>query len=343
MLHKLILALSLFLSMAVAAETAGDDDWRYEVQVDDTIWEICKSYVEDAQCWRKLVEYNNIKTPKYLPPESIVRIPKSWLKKSIAQALVISVRGEVSVSGSKGKPARMLKTGDKLSQADTITAKDGSAMIEFADQSRLLLKPNSAVRMDGLRFYQRGGIANTQIRLLKGRVKASVNKLKGLESRFDIATPAAVAAVRGTEFRVALLQDETQVDGKAVMMTELLEGQVAVGSEQNSQILEAGEAVQAVEGEGVKDPIKLLDRPRFSLNTEEEVTLPHQFQWYPVKGAVKYRLSLTRDDAVLWEDVTSEEVFDIDLEDSGTFILEISAIDQFGFEGRGRRLRISMD
>ena len=331
----LMLVLSL-LAPAVVAEDA-DGDWLYEVKLNDTIWDICKNYVADKQCWRKLVEYNQIKTPKYLPPESIVRIPKEWLKPSLAQALVIAVEGEVKVSRDGEEGDRDVNVGDKLSQLDVITARNGSAMIKFADDSRLLLKPNSAVRMQGLRYYQRGGIADTQIRLLRGRVKANVEKLKGLGSRFDIATPAAVAAVRGTEFRVGLEQQ----DGKNIMVTELLEGALQLENDQGSQSLEAGEALRAVEGQQLQQPVSLLPRPRLDFSGAEDVVLPYQLQWFAVEGASFYKVSLRKEGLLLWEETTTGEGFEIDLPDDGEYEIQVSAVDAQGFEGKGRRLRMA--
>lgn len=331
-----LLFLSLLFPLFSLAEQ-DQDDWLYQVKVNDTIWDICKNYVADSQCWRKLVDYNQIKTPKYLPPDTIVRIPKAWLKPSLAQALVIAVQGEVKVLRDGEEGEKPVTVGDQLSQFDTITARNGSAMIKFADDSRLLLKPNSAVRMQGLRYYQRGGIANTQLRLLKGRVKASVEKLRGLESRFDIATPAAVAAVRGTEFRVGLAEES----GKAVMVTELLEGGLDMTNDQGKQRLEAGEALRAVEGETLQAPVKLLPRPRLELSAAEQVVLPYSLRWQPIVGAAYYKVSLRQSGLLLWESSTTDVTYAIDLPGDGDFEVQISAVDEQGFEGRGRRLRIA--
>ena len=336
--RQVFIFLIAFVSVAMA-ETDSSGDWQYEVKRDDTVWDICKNYVAGNQCWRKLVKYNNIKTPKYLPPGTVLNIPKAWLKPSVAQALVISVRGDVIVSRAGEDGQKPVIKGDKLDQMDTVTAKNGSAMIEFADQSRLLLKPNSAVRLQGLRYYQRGGIAETQIRLLKGRVRANVEKLKGLGSRFDIATPAAVAAVRGTEFRVGF--SPADGDNKAIMTTELLEGSVKVANDQGEQTLAAGEAVRAVEGEAVAAPVALLPRPRLDLTKEQEVRLPHRVVWYEVKGADYYRVTLSRDGILLWEVTTQIPELEVDVADDGEYELIISAVDAQGFEGKGRRLRIS--
>ena len=191
--------------------------------------------------------------------------------------------------------------------------------------------------MQGLRYYQRGGIADTQIRLLRGRVKANVEKLKGLGSRFDVATPAAVAAVRGTEFRVGLEQQ----DGKSIMVTELLEGALQLENDQGSQSLKAGEALRAVEGQQLQQPVALLPRPRLDFSSAEDVVLPYQLQWFAVEGASFYKVSLRKEGLLLWEETTTDEGFEIDLPDDGEYEIQVSAVDAQGFEGKGRRLRMA--
>ena len=67
----------LLVNVSFASSDTGD--LRYTVKKNDTVWGICKTYVSDPLCWKKLVVYNQLKNPKYLPPKSIIRIPKEWL------------------------------------------------------------------------------------------------------------------------------------------------------------------------------------------------------------------------------------------------------------------------
>ncbi len=55
--------------------------------------------------------------------------------------------------------------------------------------------------MDSLGSFDASGMVDTSVRLKKGRVENRVAPQKP-DSRYRIITPAAVAAVRGTEFRV---------------------------------------------------------------------------------------------------------------------------------------------
>lgn len=312
----------------------------YTVKKNDTVWGICQTYVSDPLCWKKLVDYNQLKNPKYLPPKSIIRIPKAWLIEHPTTALVIAVEGEVSLIRSESNEQQALKVGDQLSQQDVVKALNGSAMIKFADQSRLLLKANSTIRMATLQFYDPSQLVNTRVELLKGRVKAQVKKINNENSGYQIVTPAAVAAVRGTEFRVANEQDEK---GKSLMRTELLSGALLMESDINQRNLSASQAVMAIEGQGLGEIVELLPRPLLDLNSSQSFTLPLNLQWQPIKGAIAYKVSLMTDKAQVWEkeiQAANLEIADIA---PGEYKILIRGVDSQGFEGRNRQLVLILD
>lgn len=331
------IALSISLSALSIASSDGSD-FLYTVKKDDTVWAVCKTYVGDPLCWKKLVTYNQLKNPKYLPPESILRIPKSWLLDYSTTALVIAVEGDVLVTEEGAAADTPLNVGDRLSQKDIVKSAQGSAMIEFADHSRLLLKANSIIRMSSLQFYDADQVVNTRVELLRGRVKAQVEKLTNKNSSYKISTPAAVAAVRGTDFRVA--HTKNPENGLVEMRTELLTGKLLVDSSSNAQEIEAGQAVLAIEGKGVEAPVALLPRPLLLLNEKQSYSLPLDFKWQALKGAHAYKITLMTQDAQVWEkDSIDPKVLIEDIE-AGEYLLLIRGIDQYGFEGRDRRLTL---
>lgn len=334
---SMMATLVLFSASFIDAQ-AAEDDLIYTVKKSDTVWGVCKAYVSDPLCWQKLVAYNQIKNPKYLPPKSTVRIPKAWLIDHPTTALVIAVEGEVNVV-REGIKEKRLFVADQLSQEDIVKALNGSAMIQFADESRMLLKANSTIRMASLQFYDSDQLVSTRVELLKGRVKALVEKISNKNSRYEISTPAAVAAVRGTEFRVGYAES---TEGSAVMRTELLEGALELTSDTNQQDIIAGQAVMAIEGQGVSEPVALLPRPLMALNESKTLTLPFDIQWQPIDGAISYKVSLMMGDGQLWEISTEETYLTLQDLDSGNFELLIRGVDSQGFEGRNRRVKIDL-
>lgn len=326
------------LLLSISCLSFAQQDLLYTVKKNDTVWGICQTYVNDPLCWKKLVDYNQLKNPKYLPPKSIIRIPKSWLIDHPTTALVIAVEGDVMVLHHERQVEEVLRVGDTLNQQDVIKALDGSAMIKFADDSRLLLKANSTIRMASLQFYDPSQLVNTRVELLKGRVKAQVEKIQNKNSRYEIATPAAVATVRGTEFRVA---NETDEQDKSIMRTELLTGALEVSSDINQRNLKASQAVMAIEGQGLSEVVDLLPRPLLTLNNAQEFTFPFKLEWKPVQGAISYKVSLMTEDSQLWEKEAHQTNLLIEDLSSGEYRIFIRAVDQQGFEGRNRQLKLS--
>jgi hypothetical protein len=238
----------------------------------------------------------------------------------------------------QGQREEKLNVGERLSQQDVVKALKGTAMIKFADESRLLLKENSTIRMASLQFYDPSQLVSTRVELLKGRVKAQVEKVKNKNSRYQISTPAAVAAVRGTEFRVTNTQSD---HGITVMRTELLSGALVVTSESNQENIKAGQGVMAVEGQGVFAPVALLPRPLMDINESRQIQMPLDIQWYAIDGAKSYKVSLITENSQLWEEDVEDTSFTLHDLDSGSFQLLIRGVDAQGFEGRNRRLNIS--
>lgn len=334
LLNTSIIALLYFSSQLSFSEPS--EEFLYTVKKTDTVWGICKAYVHDPLCWKKLVVYNQLDNPKYLPPKSIIRIPKAWLIDHSTTALVIAVEGDVLVVHNETKLEERLNVGDKLSQQDIVKSMNGTAMIQFADDSRLLLKANSSIRMASLQFYDASQLVNTRVELLKGRVKAQVEKLTNKNSQYQISTPAAVAAVRGTEFRVA--RSESKLGNSVEMRTELLTGALEVASDLNKQYIVSGQGVLAIEGKGVGQPVRLLARPLMALNESQKIILPLNLKWKIIDKAASYKVTLMTLESQVWEKTTSEPEVMIEDIGSGRYKLLIRGIDEQGFEGRNRRL-----
>lgn len=333
-----ILAAFMLANISVSFANT-DEDFHYTVKKNDTIWGICKTYVDDSLCWKKLTAYNELKNPKYLPPNSIVRIPKRWLNTHPATALVIAVVGEVTVSRKGAQEQRELRVGDTLSQEDTVQSLNGRAMIEFADESRLLLKANSTIRMSTLQFYEPTQLVNTRVELIKGRVRAQVEKVTNARSRYEIETPAAVAAVRGTEFRVG---SDLDSEGNSLMRTELLTGALLVSADLNAQKLTAGQGVMAIEGKGVSEPVTLLSPPVMIINGARSFKLPYDLKWNTLDKAVSYKITLVKNGEELWERSIETPKFSLQNLNSGKFEVLIRGVDKQGFEGKNRRVNLNL-
>ena len=156
------------------------------------------------------------------------------------------------------------------------------------------------------------------------------SQLAAREADTQIITPAAVAAVRGTDFRVAAEQQAP------VSRNEVLEGEVGVGDSARTQLVPAGFGLVTETGKEQEPPRALLPAPELSGNGRLQQRLPLRISWPPVADARGYRVQIApdRDFQALIGDrgVESEQTDFADLPD-GRYAVRVRAIDEVGLEG----------
>ncbi len=123
----------------------------------------------------------------------------------------VDVRREKDGAWKKASKQMNLSTSDKVR-----TGSRSVARLKLGDGSKVLLLQNSQAEMENLSSVEK------TIKLLKGRVRAIVAKIKG-GNNFQIKTPIGVASVRGTDFEVGMSEDGQQME------VAVNEGQVGVG------------------------------------------------------------------------------------------------------------------
>jgi len=336
-----LLTVSLASTFSViAAETEeAKSDWIYTIRPNDSLWALCRNYSKEPDCWLKLVKYNNLKTPKDIPPGTRIRIPQVWLKDTSASAEAIAVKGVVHKLEVQSQQRSPLQVGDVLTQNDEVRSQaDSSATLQFADGSKLFLTSNTQIQLEGLSYNQADATSNTRVRLDRGRLRSLIEKQRTPSSSYEVATPAAVAAVRGTDFRVTLTDDTP-----AAMLTEVSEGSVAVNNGEQEVVLGAGYALRAVEGEAMSEPVAMLKRPSVSQNDQQTLLFPHTFRWQPLAGAVRYRVSIYLGDEQMQETMVESPSITLGELAAGQYSLWVRGIDKQGFEGRDRRFQLIID
>lgn len=75
--------------------------------------------------------------------------------------------------------------------------------VRFADGSVVTMQSNSTMKLDTLSIYSGGGMVDTKLRLQQGKVEVAANPKHVPRNQLQIMTPSAVAAVRGSHFRVS--------------------------------------------------------------------------------------------------------------------------------------------
>jgi len=312
-----IFPLIILLLMSIAKQATAAD-WLYTMRPGDTIWTLCRQYTKEPNCWQKLGPLNNIGRDRAIAPGTRIRIPASWLKVPAASATITHVKGEVMHQGADGSESPATK-GGKLTIGSTLVTDDGSASVEFADGSSLILESNSHLELDSLSSFELNGMVDSTLRLNRGTIKTRVVKREP-KSLFRTITPSAIAAVRGTEYRVSVspeisasqegsnqtpagqtVKTEHEATTKQTTRVEVYTGLVDVGAEKVTYPVPAAFGLLAKQGEPPQAPVKLLNAPVFApFETQQtrafdpvsKAVAPIIIRWQNLSNATGYQLNV---------------------------------------------------
>lgn len=321
------IAMAGLLALPVAAQ-----DWVYSARPGDNLWDLAEEYLVDGTRFTdRLQRHNKITTPKHIPAGTRIRFPVRWLKQQPADARLVREAGSVnlfSAGSSVPQPAAQgaaLRVGDRLE-----TGANSAATVQFADGSRMLVQADSALTFDSMSAYHTTGMVDTTMRLHRGRIENDIEKAKGPGSRFRIVTPAAVAAVRGTNFRIGFR------DQDATMFSEVTGGEVGVSAQQVTRELPAGFGLLAKTGTPPPPPRALLPAPDLSALPARAERLLLAFEWPVTPGAAKYRAQLYAAadlESLLLDKVVNSARVEWNAPPEGEYVLRVRAMEADGLEG----------
>jgi hypothetical protein len=329
MMLRFITTLLLMLAVSLPALVSAEEEyWEYTFRPGDSIWTIAEKYTTSVSNWDEIQRINNIRQgpDRKIRPGTRIIIPVSMLKQQPTPALVIALSGDVNLLRANGDSA-ILKVGDSLYSGDrVVTAEQQNLRIQFADKSELQVLANSIVILDKLSHHKQTGMVDTRVRLNSGSINTWVEK-QGTDSHYEIRTPAAITAVRGTSFRMTS-DDQTS-------RTEVTEGFVAVTVGDSEKIIQHGYGIVAVKDQPLPEPVKLLSSPELTLEQAEDQTTV-QVSWPSLDGASYYRYQLATDEKfnqLTIDSTTAENYIEMTQLSAGHYYLRVRAIDQFELEG----------
>lgn len=141
----------------------------------------------------------NFKTLMVMAAAIVLALPVGAFAQQTA-GKVTDAWGAVRVVRARDGAKQSVRTFSRIFEGDQIeTGKDGRVKILMVDDSVLSLAPNSAMKITEMMFnakkQERGGFLS----LLRGKIRAVVAKYSSaVKSKYQIATPTAVAGIRGT-------------------------------------------------------------------------------------------------------------------------------------------------
>ena len=331
----LVLVPALILTPAATA-----DEWVYVVEPGDNLWVFSERYLDTVMRYEQLLRINNIERPRSMPPGTRIRVPMEWIESNPVPATVQALAGSVSLLRASGERGDA-REGMQLFLGDGVrTDAQGSVAVLFADGSRLTVYPDSEVRFNHLSAYGETGMVDSQMNLLRGRIDTRVTPSAGPGSRFEIQTPSAISAVRGTEYRAAVVGDARASN------IEVTAGTVDVGGASAREAVGGGFGTRVEPGGEPLPPRKLLPAPRLQPLPFPVRGLGEPVSWAAVDRAAGYRVevSASADFATLaWSAVATQSSARLpDLAD-GRYHLRVRAIDALGLEGYDSVLPLELD
>lgn len=332
-------SLVLFLvTLGMAGGAAAQPSvWYYAVQEGENPWSITRRYFKDGlRYWQPLVERNGIERPRFIPPGTVVAIPASWLRVVPSRATVEAVRGQVSIVDEGVR--RAAASGADLAGGERVVTGDrSSALIRFANGTKLLVTQSSEVALDRLSGFDNTLMVDASVRLLRGRIEAETGSGGSLDS-LDVRSPVALSAVRGTSFRIGADAERDRL--------EVLEGRVDIQAQGVTRRIGSGRGTLARAGAAPEPQRRLLPPPELAGAGALLERLPLQLQVVPNADAVAYRVQVAPTNAfdVLLVDALAPgpglRIGDLD---DGTYALRLRAVDRDGIEGRDLDTLLEID
>ena len=122
---------------------------------------------------------------------------------AMAEIVVGSVSGQVEIMKPGSSSWEAVDTGESLPRNSTIsTGFNSRVSLKVNEASEVDLKPMTRLKIEEA-VAQSGGDQTTRLFMGSGRIRANVKRNEGSSHMFQVRTPVATAAVRGTRFSLS--------------------------------------------------------------------------------------------------------------------------------------------
>ncbi|MDC0664218.1 FecR family protein [Marinobacter sp. SS21] len=332
--------LPIGLGSQVAGQTqtghAPVPHWVYTLRQGETVESVASKLLASPYTAAQLSSYNQSIPTTAIHANQALRIPLAWLKQQPEPATATSVSGQVRIISSVDGRQRALTENTLIRVGDEILSRSGNATIELADRSVVRIGPNSRVIFNKLTQYGQSGMTDTRIRLNHGEIDTQVIPRAGSGARFEVETPSAVAAVRGTAFAM-----QAQPGTTALQVTE---GVVSFGPTGRTRNIPAG--YSALVDSRTPSPVSIFRLPPAPVPVplaESLQSLPASLDWAP-DGASQHRVDIYDADNGRWlkSDTVNGQNYELNYLDNGRYHIRLAALDNRGVAGLPATLSVDV-
>ncbi len=306
---------------------SDDPPISYTARKGDNLYNLALHYMHRLSDYLTVQKLNKIRDPRRIPIGTNVLIPRPLLRSDPLQAKVIAFRGATTLDGQPVALGTIVNEGGRIQ-----TGPNAFLSISLADGSTVTLPSQTSVRVERLRRFRLTNEMERLFRIDDGRTQTEVTPRTNGRDRFEMRTPISVAAVRGTDFRVAVLDA-----GKAAT-AEVLGGHVGLAGGGAENTLDPGTGAR-VTPEGTTGPVKLLPPPDIADPTRIQSEPELAFRIEPLDQAIRYRVQIAKDAGFL--DLTEEALVDrpqasLPAVPDGDYFVRVTGIDSNEIEGLPR-------
>jgi hypothetical protein len=163
---------------------------------------------------------------------------------AIAGATIAEWKGDIRLSLPGQLPSNPLR-GEQLPPGTILDTGSGRLLLRLSDGSEVIVRAHTR-----LQVQQPSLTDPSYLQLLLGRIRALINKRTGGAVPFELGTPSAVIAVRGTQFDV-------EVNARNVTEVDVVDGLVEVSGRNangGSVLLEPGFSTRVGMDSGPEQP-----------------------------------------------------------------------------------------
>ncbi|MGM0570399.1 FecR domain-containing protein [Marinobacter sp.] len=325
------------LTHSPAAVNGARSDWHYTLKDGESFHLVARELLRRNLSSRQLASYNGVSSPGDLRSGDRIRIPVAWLRQQPEPARVTGVNGHAQLRPSDGGPLQRLTSDDRIRAGDTVITRDGTVSVELADGSSVRINPSSSVVFNRLTRYGRTGMTDTRMRLERGGLSNRVRPMIEEGARFEIETPSAIAAVRGTAFAL-----QTDSRGSHLQVTE---GRVDFGRPGATREIPAGYAATlATTGSNELRIRQLPPMPDVGGTPGTLTSLPGKVQW-EANGADRYQVDIVEAESGRWVRREQTSASELSLDDlaNGEYHLEIASLATDGTQGMPASVPLQVD
>lgn len=317
----------LTFSGVSAAGYAQDPLVPLHVEKGMSVIHIAKKYCVNTSAWKIIARINHLQRPYTIYANTTLRIPASLLIKKNISARVASVSGSPRVvkSGQAGD----LHKGDLVYPGQTVvTGQNEYVHLVYPDHKHTRIGAESEMTLVYLMTLADNNL-QAEFSLEKGNLTHQINERLQVNEHFETRTPVAITGVRGTEYRLKVVDQEVNI-------VETLKGKVAVKASGWKRVLPRGKGLKVKKGQPLVKANSLPAVPTILKLKDIYRVMPLEISVPDHPTAQSFKLRVARDvkGLVTIQEITAAagERFVIPLLADGHYYVFLTAVDSAGFE-----------